>query len=155
MAARVGKRYGFTPEEIAELAQELRIALWQHGLDTRVHASCFFRVAINKAIDQVRGRRRAREHIGTFARIPSKAESEPELEPLLRVRVAALSPRLRTFYEFRYVLGMSEREISAATGFCRASVRQLEVICRRSLGIVPSGKIPKLFVSPNPPRRST
>lgn len=132
-AARIGLRYGLGREEVLDLQQELRIALWQHGLDVPVPASWVFRVGIHKAVDLVRRRLRARAHDRLLAYTQERPVVDQELEYLLEVRVDHLPLRLRKFYDLHYRQGLSEREIAGRMGMCRASVRWLDRCCRRKI----------------------
>ena len=132
---RVARRYGLTGDDLPDLLQETRIALWKAGLETNVTAGWVFRIACHKAVDSVRSgiRRRARESrtcvISSAAQLP-----DAELEHLLHARVGELPARLRRFYELRYRQGLSQREVAQCLGVCRASVRWLDRCCLRCIG---------------------
>lgn len=131
LVARVAIQYGLTPDDLPDLMQETRIALWEHGLDRPVSASLVLRIASNKAIDLIRRRvrRRARDRVAALVALPR--EEDAELRHLLNVRVEALPDRLHHFYELHYNQGLSERETARALGICRASVRWLDRQFRR------------------------
>jgi RNA polymerase sigma factor (sigma-70 family) len=135
VAARVAYRFGLSSQEVPELLQELRIALWKAGPSTAVNPTWILHTAQHKGSDLLRTRRnRAREI--SFSRdcsIPTNPR-DPELLRLLRARADVLPPRLKEFYFLRYRAGLSERQIADRLGLCRGSVRWLERRCVRSVG---------------------
>ena len=130
---RVASRYRLTGEESADLLQELRIALWHHGLSESVNAAWVMQVAVHKAVDIVRRRSRDRAHDRLLGYTEDRAGRDPELAYLLHARVKHLPARLRAFYELHYREGLSERDIARRLGICRASVRWLDLCCRREI----------------------
>lgn len=131
-AARVAHQYGLGEDDLADLLQELRIALWQAGPGTRFGPAWIFQVATHKVIDVIRRRSIARRRDRAFADLPAPA-SDSELGHLLHARVSELPPRLQQFYRLHYEEGWSEREIADRLGICRASVRWLDHCCRREV----------------------
>ena len=133
LVTRVAARYGIAADDLPDLVQETRIALWEVGSDGPPSAALTLCVATNKAVDLVRSmvRRRARDRAAALSApgVPGDAE----LRHLLNARVDELPRRLHDFYELRYHQGLSEREIARSLGLCRASVRWLDRRCRRSL----------------------
>lgn len=129
---RVAHEHGLADEDLPELLQETRIALWKSGSTTPVTAGWIFRTASHKAVDLVRSgiRRRAQDSQAARA-VTSHAPPDAELEHLLHARVDELPTRLRDFYELHYHQGFSEREIARSLGLCRASVRWLDRCCLR------------------------
>ena len=142
-AVRVAHQYGLAANDVADLLQELRIALWEAGPEVRVGAAWVFRVASHKAVDLLRRTLQSRRRERAFAHMAAPAEHDQELDHLLRARVDRLPARLREFYELHYLQGRSEREIAQRLGLCRSSVRWLDRSCRRSV----AGR------SSRPPRR--
>jgi RNA polymerase sigma factor (sigma-70 family) len=126
LVARLASQYGLTRDDLPDLVQETRIALWELGLDVRVTAAFVVRIASNKAIDLIRSRsrRRAREKIAGLEALPRQVDGE--LLSLLSVQVDSLPFRLQRFYELHYRQGLSERQIARSIGICRASVRWLD-----------------------------
>ena len=131
--AQVLRTHGITDEaDVSDLVQEVRIALWAHGLAGRVGSAWIANVARNKCIDLLRAR--GREQRTRQALIdPVPPTREAELDCLFHARASTLSSRLRTFYELHYLQALSEREVAARLGICRASVRWLDHCCRREL----------------------
>jgi RNA polymerase sigma factor (sigma-70 family) len=139
IASRVAYRFGLRSQEVPELLQELRIALWKAGSSTPVNPTWILHTAQHKGSDLLRTRRaRAREiSFSGDSSIPPNPR-DPELLRLLRARVDVLPPRLKEFYFLRYRAGLSERQIADRLGLCRGSVRHLERRCVRSVG----GRLP-------------
>jgi RNA polymerase sigma factor (sigma-70 family) len=133
LVSRVRQQYRLSAEERAELLQEVRIALWQHGLEVPVGFAWVARVTVHKAVDLVRRRTRDRAHDELLAYVQDRAPVDQELAHLLQACVEQLPPRLRGFYVLHYEQGLSEREIAARLHLCRASVRWLDRCCRRIL----------------------
>ena len=134
VAARVAYQRGLTPDDLADLIQEIRIAVWEAGPTARVPEAWLHQVAQHKAIDIIRERRRRRDRdrearYSSGRPIPVRSE----LGHLLHVSVAGLPLRLRRFYALRYENGYTQREIAATLGVCRATVRWLDRCCRRLL----------------------
>jgi RNA polymerase sigma factor (sigma-70 family) len=134
LVVRVAHLYGLRPEEIPDVLQETRIALWKAGATACVPAAWIFETAGHKAADLLRLRIRSRTHErAVFRSILPQRSPDPELEHLLHARVELLPSDLREFYWLKYKLGLSEREIARRRGICRASVRWLDRRCRRAL----------------------
>jgi RNA polymerase sigma factor (sigma-70 family) len=134
VAARAAYRYGLSPDDAADVLQELRIALWRKGPDLLVNAAWVNQTANHKAQDIVRRKRRAAARNPRWIEeggCPSGCDSE--LLHLLRARVDLLPKKLQEFYRLRFQEGMSEREISARMGLCRSSVRWLERRCLKGV----------------------
>lgn len=129
-ATRIATQYGLKADDLADLLQETRIALWKSGAETPVNAAWVVRVISNKAIDIVRRARRFRACDRELAHSTTGVALEPELEHLLHACVSELPGRLREFYRLHYMEGLSEREIAARLGLCRGSVRWLDHCCR-------------------------
>jgi DNA-directed RNA polymerase specialized sigma24 family protein len=134
VAARVAYQFGLPSQEVPELLQELRIALWKAGSSTPVNTTWILHTAQHKGSDVLRRRQRAREiSFSGDCSIPSNPR-DPELLRLLRARAAVLPPPLKEFYFLRYRAGLSERQIADRLGLCRGSVRWLERRFVRSVG---------------------
>jgi len=142
-AARVAYQYSLGPEDLDDMLQELRIALWKGAPEIRVGASWILQVACHKAVDLVRKQARTRLGDRTLVNSPENQTHDHELVCLLRARVARLPSQLREFYELHYRQGLSERETARSLGLCRSSVRWLDRCCRRHIaGEVPEPHLP-------------
>jgi RNA polymerase sigma factor (sigma-70 family) len=135
VAARVAYQRGLGRDDLSDLIQEIRIALWEAGPTVRVPEAWLHQVARHKAIDIIRqrGRRRQRDREARYSRGQPTTDAKAELDHLLHVSVAGLPARLRRFYTLRYENGYTQREIAASLGVCRATVRWLDRCCRRHL----------------------
>jgi RNA polymerase sigma factor (sigma-70 family) len=133
LVARVAARYGIGSDDLQDLVQETRIALWRAGAGAPVGAAWVARVAMHKAVDFVRQRARIRACLQTIACLTEPRWEEPDLERLLMAQVAELPIPVRQFYELHYEQGWSEREIATRLGKCRASVRWLDHCFRRAV----------------------
>ena len=130
-AAQAARQYGLEDDSLPELVQEVRIALWEAGLNIHVGAAWVRCVARNKAVDLVRVRLRSRAHDQALAAVPARAGPNVELEHLLRAKAGTLPAELLEIFDLHYLQGFSEREIARRLGICRASVRWLDCKCRR------------------------
>ncbi len=126
---RVGHQYGIPPGEIDDLVQEVRIALWGARWQPEIKPAWVFATASHKAVDLLR-----RRPAGEIAICPPAPREITELTCLARVQMGQLPERLRVFCDLRYVEGLTEREIAARMGLCRASVRWLGLRCLKALG---------------------
>jgi RNA polymerase sigma factor (sigma-70 family) len=133
LVTRVAARYGIGPTDLQDLLQETRIALWEAGSTGTFGSAWVWRVASNKAVNLVRKATRARAGERELAFPNEHSKRDPELEPLLRVRITELPPALREFYDLHYVQGWSERETAGHLNMCRASVRWLDHRCLRAI----------------------
>ncbi len=133
LVARVAARYGIASDDVQDLVQETRIAVWQAGADVSVGAAWVARVAMNKAVDFIRQRARIRACLQTIACLTEPRWEEPDLERLLMAQIAELPLPARQFYALHYEQGWSEREIATRLGKCRASVRWLDHCFRRAV----------------------
>jgi DNA-directed RNA polymerase specialized sigma24 family protein len=134
VANRVALQHGLPEDELPELLQDLRVAVWELGVGIRVSAAWIFGVATHKAVDLLRRRARARRHEQDLAAFTSRRERDLELHHLLHTRVAGFPMRLRQFYDLHYTQGFSEREVALSLGVCRATVRWLNRRCLHLLG---------------------
>lgn len=134
VAARVAHEYGLRPDDVPDLLQELRIALWKQGLEQRVGAAWVVRVTKHKVVDLLRQRMRTRRRDGVFTAIAARPWHDLEIDHLLHAKAASLPAKLKAFYALHYQQGLSEREISRRLGMCRASVRWLDHRCRQFIG---------------------
>jgi DNA-directed RNA polymerase specialized sigma24 family protein len=130
-AAQAARQYGLADDSLPDLVQEVRIALWEAGLDVHVGAACVRCVARNKAVDLVRVRLRSRAHDKALAAVLARAGPNLELEHLLRAKASTLPSKLLEIFNLHYRQGFSEREIARRLGISRASVRCLDRRCRR------------------------
>jgi RNA polymerase sigma factor (sigma-70 family) len=134
VAARVARTHGLDPDDVPDLLQELRIALWKAGPETSVGPAWLFQVAANKAVNVRRARARIHRREDAFAGAALPHDQNAEIEHLLHAWAARLPARLRRFYELHYAEGLSERETADRLGVCRATVRWLDRSCRRRIG---------------------
>jgi RNA polymerase sigma factor (sigma-70 family) len=125
-AARVARQHGLRADDLPELLQELRIAVWRAGERVPVNVAWIFGVATHKAVDMVRRKARAGRDDQELAVAARRRERDLELDHLLHARVDGLPRRLRQFYDLHYTQGLSEREVARRLGVCRASVRWLK-----------------------------
>jgi RNA polymerase sigma factor (sigma-70 family) len=126
IAARVAYQYRLPGHEVADLLQELRLALWLAGPSTTVNATWVFRTAYHKASDAASRIRRTKTEEGP--EVPGTGR-DPDLTHLLRSRASRLPSRLRVFYFLKYREGLSQRDIALRLGLCRGSVRGLDAKC--------------------------
>lgn len=131
IVARVASQYHLASEDLPDLVQETRIALWAWGLESRVSAALVFKIASSRAVDQIRRRSRRRVRDRAAAFVNSSHQEDEELRHLLNVRIEALPTRLQHFYELHYHQGLSEREVANTLGLSRSSVRWLDHQFRR------------------------
>ena len=134
VATRVAYQHGLPEDELAELLQDLRVAVWEAGAGIQLSPAWIFGVATHKAIDLLRRRARARRHDQDLAAFASRRERDLELQHLLHTRVAGFPMLLRQFYDLYYTYGFSERETALSLGVCRATVRWLNRRCLHLLG---------------------
>jgi RNA polymerase sigma factor (sigma-70 family) len=130
---RIAAQYRLGEDEVPDLLQETRIALWKSGTGTKVSAAWIVRVISNKAVDVVRRVRRARAFDRALAQAATAGSVDPDLEYLLHACVGELPRHLRDFYRLHYTEGWSEREIATRLGLCRSSVRWLDYRCRNQI----------------------
>lgn len=129
LAVRVGRFYGLSKEDIADLKQELLLALCKLPPECSVNVSWLFRTASHKAVDILR----ARAKLGRS--LPSPAESflSPETRYLLQAEISKLPQQLRVVARLLYEVGLTEREAAKYLHLCRASVRWRERRCLAAL----------------------
>ncbi len=120
---RASALYRISPADLEDLAQEVRIALWEVG-DRDVSTAWVMRVASNKAVNLIRSRTRALARNQTFGCLAAKRLPEPGVDLLLSASIAELPAPLRGFYELHYLQGLSEREIASLLGKCRPEARR-------------------------------
>ena len=134
IAARVAYEFGLPPQDVPDLLQELRLALWIAGEDAVVNPTWIFHTANHKALDLLSSKRRLRMAAMVGSESPSgSTPSEQDLSHLVHARVARLPERVRTFYALRYREGLSQREIALRMDICRSSVRWLDHQCVRMI----------------------
>jgi RNA polymerase sigma factor (sigma-70 family) len=129
----VAAYYRLNAQDAEDVLQEVRIALWQAGLELRVCRAWIVGTAAHKAIDLLRRTISRSGNEKACARAADPHEKALELEYLLHSRVAGLSEPLRDLYELHYAQGLTEREIAVVLEVSRGSVRWLDSRCRRAL----------------------
>lgn len=130
LVARVALDYNLSPDDIPDLVQETRLAIWETAQGTEVTARLVARIARHKAVDMLRRliRSRVRDQAMTALNTPPVENSE--LRHLLNVRISGLPGEFQKLFELHYRQGLSEREIAREWGICRSSVRWLNHRCR-------------------------
>jgi DNA-directed RNA polymerase specialized sigma24 family protein len=143
---RVAYEHGIPRQDVPDLFQDVRLALWAAGPSKTVNATWVFHTANHKAIDALaRLRRMSSWTMGGLGTGISPNAPDPSLARLLKSRVDRLPQRLRRFYCLRYREGLSQREVARQLGVCRGSARWMEVRClsflkgRRSGDVRPVG----------------
>jgi DNA-directed RNA polymerase specialized sigma24 family protein len=129
VASRVAYEYGLPSQEVSDLFQELRLALWLAGPATTVNVTWVFRTAYHKASDAAARLRRATRQTTPVA--SGGTRGDPDISHLLHSRASRLPDKLRAFYALRYREGLSQREIAARMHLCRSSVRWLDAQCTK------------------------
>jgi RNA polymerase sigma factor (sigma-70 family) len=135
VVSRVAHQYGLPLQDVPDLLQEVRLALWIAGPTAEVNATWVFHTANHKTVDVLNRRRRrvmeeARVNGGKSALVDNR---NSDLRHLLRSRASRLPEALRRFYFLRYEAGLSEREIAQRLRCCRSSVRWLDHQCLRMI----------------------
>lgn len=138
---RVAFQYGLAAEDVPDLLQELRLALWKAGSDLPVNPTWVFHTASHKAAD-IRRQQRLRPEVAPGLKNDSWEGSYggSELPHLLKARAARLPERLRRFYLLRYEEGFSQRELAKRLRLTRGSIRWLDESCRRAILAAPPCK---------------
>jgi RNA polymerase sigma factor (sigma-70 family) len=131
--ARVAHQYGVPSQDVSDLLQEVRLALWKAGSDLTVNITWIFHTANHKAIDFVKRKAQLAEKELLSQSIAPHPWVDPALLQLLRARAALLPRRLHDFYRLRYEEGFSQREIARRLGLCRSSVRCLDRRCLKMM----------------------
>ncbi len=129
LVGRIARPYGFSTDDLADLIQETRIALWEVSSEVPVTAAFVVQVARHKSIDLIRRLRRRRMALRELSVTARSAAEQSELRHLLNVRIAGLPGRLQELYDLHYRKGLSEREIARRWGIARSSVRWLDRQC--------------------------
>jgi DNA-directed RNA polymerase specialized sigma24 family protein len=134
IARYVASRKALGPDDLPDLLQEIRIALWRAGMDRPVNATWIFHTAEHKAIDI--WKQSLSHAVDADPRTPDPAGrgGDPELVHLVRARAASLCGSLREFYDLRYEQGLSERVIAERMQVSRSSVRWMEHRCLTAMG---------------------
>jgi len=123
--------YRLPRQDLADLHQELCLALLKVGLDQVVNGTWVFHTANHRAVELVK---RERKRSGMVESIPEDLAlpvSNSELSLLVRARASRLPQSLRLFYRLRYEEGFTQREIVQQKRLTRGSVRGMEKQCLR------------------------
>ncbi len=124
--------YHLSSEDVADLTQELCLALWKAGPDQVVNATWVFHTAQYRAIELLkRERRRAEVEAAISKDRSADSDADHELASLVHARAARLPEALRRFYRLRYEEGFTQREIVKRKRLTRGSVRGMERQCLR------------------------
>jgi len=153
IARYVASRKALAPDDLPDLLQEIRIAIWKAGVDKPVNATWIFHTAEHKAIDI--WKQSLSHAVDADPRTPDPAGrgGDPELVHLVRARAASLCGSLREFYDLRYEQGLSERVIAERMQVSRSSVRWMEHRCLAAMGAAAEPHrscAPEIFVAPGP-----
>ena len=133
IARRVAGGHAVSRCDFPDFLQEIRIALWQVGMENPINATWVFRTASYKAIDLWRQRLTHRTTVELTDDLAGECLDQ-ELINLLRARATGLSRSLREFYALRYEEGLSQRVVGKRMGLCRSSIRSLERRCLVAMG---------------------
>ncbi len=137
---KVAASYSRNADDRAELAQEIAAQLWRAfpGYDpARPFSTWMYRIALNVAIGQLRGRRERTEPLGEDAEaIPDPHPLDPDRELQVRALqrfIVALPPLERALMllylderpqrEIAEVLGISETNVSTRIGRLKQRIR--------------------------------
>jgi RNA polymerase sigma factor (sigma-70 family) len=133
IANYVGRRCGVSADDLPDLTQEIRLALWRSGDDRKVNARWVFQIASHKATDLKRQALSIPTESLPDVSDVAAGKEDAELIYLLHAYVARLPAALRQFYKLRFQEILSEREIARLLGLCRSAVRHMEARCRKSI----------------------
>lgn len=127
VVASIAYRRHVRPDDLADLQQEVRLAIWKAGRDRQVNATWIFKVVASRVLDHLRHEARTkRARITGSQHQSSNPADDAELSHLLRARLSTLSNDLQRYYYLRYRCGMTEREVGLKTGNTRSTVRHWE-----------------------------
>lgn len=130
IVARIAHECRLSPDDVPDLVQETRLALWEADAHDPIGAAFVARVAKYKAVDLLRRLARSRRRDRTIARSTQPVGEDAELRHLLNVRIAGLPGEFQRLFDLHYRQGWSEREIAKSWGVSRSSVRWLDHCCR-------------------------
>jgi RNA polymerase sigma factor (sigma-70 family) len=129
VVARIAYVHGLPCDEVPDLVQETRFALWDTYAGN-LNSALVSRVARNKVVDRIRLLVRDRTRDRILALSARAAADDAELHHLLNARIAELPRQLRELFVLHYRQGLSEREIARLWGVSRSTVRWLDRRCR-------------------------
>ncbi len=122
IARSVAHRYGVRAEDLPDLAQEIRTAVWGAGLDTPLSAAWVFRTAEHKASDARREQARCLRVLEGRIDVRASGSADVELSALLSARWSTLPRECRAVFGL-HLEGFSEREIARKLDMGRGTVR--------------------------------
>jgi len=123
--------YRLPRQDLADLHQELCLALLKVGLDPVVNGTWIFSTANHRAVELLKQERKRSRTSGSISEDLTLPVSDPELPLLARARASRLPVSLRRFYHLRYEEGFTQREIVQKKRVTRGSVRGMEKQCLR------------------------
>jgi len=126
----VARRHSLSPNDLPDLLQEIRIALWEAGIDRAINVSWVFHTANHKVVDLERQNHSSNAEPDGNRTVSCQGQ-DPELLHLLRACAGGLPAPLDKFYELRYEQGLSQRATAARMGLDRSSIQRMDRHCRR------------------------
>jgi RNA polymerase sigma factor (sigma-70 family) len=123
--------YRLPRQDLADLHQELCLALLKVGLDQVVNGTWVFSTANHRAFELLKRERKRLKMAESIPEDLALPVSDPELSLLARARASRLPESLRLFYRLRYEEGFTQREIAQQKRLTRGSVRGMEKQCLR------------------------
>jgi len=134
-------------EELArDVVQETMVTIWQKLKNIKtaeVYRTWIYKVVINKCYDQLRSRKRNREHVAdekTWRILSEKISQMPltqlendENARILGMLTDKLSPRQKTIFILSEIEEMSGDEISEMTGISKSVIKANLYLARKSI----------------------
>jgi RNA polymerase sigma-70 factor (ECF subfamily) len=134
-------------EELAkDVVQETMVTVWQKLKSIKsagVYKTWIYKVVINKCYDQLRNKRRNREHVADektwlmlserISQLPSSRLENDETEQIIGMLTDKLSPRQKTIFILSEIEEMTGDEIAEITGISKTVIKANLYYARKSI----------------------
>lgn len=129
-----------------DVVQETMVTIWQKLnkiKSSEVYRSWVYKIVINKCYDQLRNKKRNREHVADektwmvlserISQMPSSRIENDEITRLISLLTGKLSPKQKTIFILSEIEEMTSDEISAATGISKSAIKANLHYARKSI----------------------
>jgi RNA polymerase sigma-70 factor, ECF subfamily len=134
-------------EDLAkDVVQETMVTVWQKLKSIKsagVYKTWIYKVVINKCYDQLRNKRRNREHVADektwlmlserISQLPSSRLENDETEQIIGMLTDRLSPRQKTIFILSEIEEMTGDEIAEITGISKTVIKANLYYARKSI----------------------
>lgn len=134
-------------EDLArDVVQETMVTIWQKLVNIKsaeVYKTWIYKIVINKCYDQLRSKKRNREHVADektwlilserLSQLPSSQMENNEIAMIIEMLTDKLSPKQKTIFILSEIEDLTSDEISEITGISKTIIKANLYHARKSI----------------------